>query len=88
MTSSERADGTAGDLERVIDLEQAGWRPGALCPACGHGNVHTIVRAGVLFRGSGSWELKKYWGCTKRSVRTATGCHPSAESESRLAVAR
>jgi hypothetical protein len=62
VTSSERTDGTAGESERVIDLEQAGWIPGSPCPACGHGNVHTIVRAGVLFRDSGSWELEEILG--------------------------
>ena len=62
MTSSERTDGTAGESERVIDLEQAGWRPGASCPACSHGNVHTIVRAGVLFRDIGSWEVEEILG--------------------------
>ena len=62
MTSSERTDGTAGESERVIDLEQAGWIPGSPCPACGHGNVHTIVRAGVLFRDIGSWEVEEILG--------------------------
>ena len=59
MTSSGRTDGPAGESERVIDLEQAGWMPGAPCPACGHGNVHAIVRAGVLFRDIGSWEVEE-----------------------------
>lgn len=62
MTSSERTDGTAGESERVIDLKQAGWIPGSPCPACGHGNVHTIVRAGVLFRNIGSWEVEEILG--------------------------
>jgi hypothetical protein len=62
MTPSERADRIAGNPERVIDPEQAGWRPGAPCPACGHRNVHTVVRAGVLFRDSGSWGLEEILG--------------------------
>ena len=62
MTSSAGADGTAGGSEQVIGLKQAGWTPGALCPACGQGNVHTIVRAGVLFRDIGSWELEEILG--------------------------
>jgi hypothetical protein len=62
MTSSGGVDAPADDLERFLDLERADWMPGAPCPGCGHGNVHTIVRAGVLFRDSGSWELEEILG--------------------------
>ena len=62
MTQPGRADAPADDSERFIDLEQAGWRPGEACPECGHGNVHTIVRAGVLFRDLGSWEVEEILG--------------------------
>jgi hypothetical protein len=62
MNSSEGEDVHVGDPEPFIDLEQAGWKPGAPCPACGHGNVHTIVRAGVLFRDLGSWEVEEILG--------------------------
>jgi hypothetical protein len=88
MTPPGGVDAPADDLERFLDLERADWMPGAPCPGCGHRSVHTIVRAGVLFRESESWELEEILGCTRRSVRTATGCHPSTESKSRLTIAR
>jgi hypothetical protein len=62
MNSSEGEDVRVGDPEPFIDLEQAGWKPGEPCPECGHGNVHTIVRAGVLFRDLGSWEVEEILG--------------------------
>lgn len=62
MTSLEEDDAPVSDPERFIHLEQAGWTPGESCPRCGHGNVHTIVRAGVLFRDIGSWEVQEVLG--------------------------
>jgi hypothetical protein len=62
MNSSERETSPADDPELFIDLEKADWVPGAACPNCGHGNVHTIVRAGVLFRDIGSWEVQEVLG--------------------------
>jgi len=62
MTPPGRGDTPAGDLERFLDLERAGWTPGEPFPACGHGAAHTIVRAGVLFRDSGDWEVEEILG--------------------------
>ena len=62
MTTPGGVDVPADDRERFLDLERADWTPGAPCPACGHGNIHTIVRAGVLFRDSGSWEIEEILG--------------------------
>ena len=58
MTScGERSSAVVTDAEWTIDFERAGWVPGDECPDCGHGAVHAIVRAGVLFRDDGSWEF-------------------------------
>jgi hypothetical protein len=62
VNSFEGEDACIGGHERFIDLEQAGWKPGSACPGCGHGNVHTIVRAGVLFRDIGSGEIEEILG--------------------------
>ena len=62
MTPLGGVDAPADDLERFLDLERADWMPGAPCPACDHGNIHTIVRAGVLFRDSGNWEVEEILG--------------------------
>lgn len=59
-------DEIASDPERVveafIDCERAGWTPGDPCPNCGHGNVYAIIRAGVIYRDTGGWELNKTLG--------------------------
>jgi ribosomal protein S27AE len=62
MNSSERVASPADGPELFIDLEGAGWVPGTACPNCGHGNVHAIVRAGILFRDIGSWEVEEILG--------------------------
>ena len=48
--------------EAFIDCERASWTPGDPCPNCGHGNVHAIIRAGVIFRETDSWELDETLG--------------------------
>lgn len=62
MNSSHPEDCPAEDPEPFIHLEEADWTPGEPCPNCGHGSVHTIVRAGVLFRDIGSWEVDEILG--------------------------
>jgi len=62
MNSSERETSPADDPEPFIHLEKADWVPGAACPNCRHGDVHTIVRAGILFRDIGSWEVQEVLG--------------------------
>lgn len=83
MSSSEEVEGHSGVPEWFIDLAQAGWTRGEPCIGCSHGNVHTIVRAGVLFRDTGDCVVEEILECTMHTVRTATGSHPCVESYGR-----
>jgi hypothetical protein len=74
MTScGERSPPSVTDAEWPIDFGRAGWAPGDECPNCGHGAVHAIVRAGVLFHDEGGGEFDETLAVYEAFCRPVTG---------------
>lgn len=74
-----------GGSEPTIDLPTADWRPGDPCPNCGHRTVHAIVRAGVRFHETGSWDFDETLAAYEAFCPACDWLPPVIDTESPVA---